>query len=199
MKATTCCATQHLTYVGLQPALVDFAVSAFVTLLVVVDPLGLVPSFISATPGFSEKDRDMVGLALFGDWVLRQRGIGLPAFQIAGGLLLFGVSYRMIFGDRPQKELRETGKAMSEHASDLAVFPVAIPLPAAPGSARDHSAALRQRPGDRAAVVLIVVVARVCAISAVCFSGPSWSHARWVALAMPFFSVCSVLLPFTSS
>ena len=59
--------------------------------------------------------------------MLRRLGIGLPAFQIDGGLLLL-VSYRMIFGDRPQKEVRETGKARSEHASDAAVFPLAIPL-----------------------------------------------------------------------
>jgi multiple antibiotic resistance protein len=68
----------------------------------------------------------MVGLALFGNWLLHQLGIVLPAFQTAGGLLLFGVSFRMMFGDRP--------KAMSEHASDVAVFPLAIPLMAGPGA-----------------------------------------------------------------
>jgi small neutral amino acid transporter SnatA (MarC family) len=70
-------------------ALADFAVSAFVTLLLGVDPVGLVPSFISATHCLPEKDRDMialrapviasvimVGLALFGNWLLHQLGIG---------------------------------------------------------------------------------------------------------------------------
>jgi multiple antibiotic resistance protein len=84
--------------------LVDFTISAFVTLLLVVDPVGLVPAFLSATHGMSGRDRRtiatrapliaaaiLVTLALCGNWLLRQLGIGIPAFQIAGGLLLFGV------------------------------------------------------------------------------------------------------------
>jgi multiple antibiotic resistance protein len=163
-------------------ALVDFAISAFVTPLVVVDPLGLVPSFVSATQGFSEKDREMIALrapvsasgnmvwlALFGSWILPSKlAIGLPAFQIAGGLLLFGVSYRMIFGDRPQRKLRETAKAtgarlgrgrLSAHHS----------AHGCPGSARDYFAALRQRSLNRAAVRVDLVIVVVCAVSAVCF------------------------------
>jgi multiple antibiotic resistance protein len=49
----------------------------------------------------------LVVIALVGNWLLRQLGIGIPAFQIAGGLLLFGVSYQMILGDRPHREARE--------------------------------------------------------------------------------------------
>ena len=125
--------------------LVDFAMSAFVTLLLVVDPIGLVPAFLSATHGLSERDRTtiairspliaaaiLVALALCGNWLLRQLGIGIAAFQIAGGLLLFGVSYGMIFGDRPHREARETDKALSEHVADIAVFPLATPLMAGP-------------------------------------------------------------------
>jgi multiple antibiotic resistance protein len=162
----------------------DFATSAFVTLLLVVDPVGLVPAFLSATNGLAEKDRDMialrspvialaikVGLALFGNWLLRQLGIGIAAFQIAGGLLLFGVSYQMIFGDRPQRELRETGKAMSEQASDVAVFPLAIPLMAGPGAI----ATILLLSGNAVSIahllVLIAVIALVCALCVVCFRG----------------------------
>ncbi len=127
--------------------MVDFAISAFVTLLLVVDPVGLVPAFLSATHGLTEQDRTKVAirspliaaailvmLALCGNWLLRQLGIGIAAFQIAGGLLLFGVSYRMIFGDRPHREARETDRATAEHVSDIAVFPLAIPLMAGPGA-----------------------------------------------------------------
>ena len=127
--------------------MVDFAMSAFVTLLLVVDPVGLVPAFLSVTYGMTEQDRTaiairspliaaviLVTLALCGNWLLRQLGVGIAAFQIAGGLLLFGVSYRMIFGDRPYREAREADRALSEHVSDIAVFPLAIPLMAGPGA-----------------------------------------------------------------
>ncbi len=127
--------------------MIDFALSAFVTLLLVVDPVGLVPAFLAATAGLAEKDKRaiavrapligagiLVVLALCGNWLLRQLGIGLAAFQIAGGLLLFGVSYGMIFGDRPYREAREADKALAENWSDIAVFPLAIPLMAGPGA-----------------------------------------------------------------
>ncbi len=76
----------------------------------------------------------LVVISLAGNRLLRQLAIGLPAFQIAGGLLLFGVSYQMIFGDRPHREAREADKATSQHASDVAVFPLAIPMMAGPGA-----------------------------------------------------------------
>ena len=127
--------------------MIDFALSAFVTLLLVVDPVGLVPAFLAVTTGMADKDKRaivlrapaiaasiLVVIALIGNWLLRQLGIGIPAFQIAGGLLLFGVSYRMIFGDRPHREAREADKALHENASDVAVFPLAIPLMAGPGA-----------------------------------------------------------------
>ena len=107
--------------------MIDFAMSAFVTLLLVVDPVGLVPAFLSAAHGLTEQDRTkiairspliaaaiLVMLALCGSWLLRQLGIGIAAFQISGGLLLFRVSYQMIFGDRPHREAREADKALSD-------------------------------------------------------------------------------------
>jgi multiple antibiotic resistance protein len=127
--------------------MIDFTLSAFVTLLLVVDPVGLAPAFLAATGGMPDKTKRTIALrapliaasilvviALIGNWLLRQLGIGIPAFQIAGGLLLFGVSYQMIFGDRPHREAREADKASSEHASDVAVFPLAIPMMAGPGA-----------------------------------------------------------------
>ena len=71
--------------------------SAFVTLLLVVDPVGPVPAFLAATHGLTEQARRtiairspliaaeiLVTLALCGNWLLRQLGIGIAAFQIAG-------------------------------------------------------------------------------------------------------------------
>src|SRR5262249_31384575 len=78
----------------------DFLISALVTLLVVVDPIGLVPSYLAITQGLPQSARRSVafratliaaailaGSALIGDWLLHTLSIGLPAFRIAGGLL----------------------------------------------------------------------------------------------------------------
>jgi multiple antibiotic resistance protein len=164
-------------------AVIDFATSAFVTLLLVVDPVGLVPAFLAATGGLGERDRVhiavrspliaaaiLVGLAVGGNWLLRQLQIGIPAFQIAGGLLLFGVSYRMIFGDRPHREMRETDKTLAEHVSDIAVFPLAIPLMAGPGAIAT-TLLLSSTAAAAAArlVVLIVIIVLVCLACMLCF------------------------------
>jgi hypothetical protein len=72
--------------------------------------------------------------ALLGNWFLAQLRIGLAAFQISGGILLFGVATRMIFGEHMRQESREAESAAREKIADLAAFPLAIPLIAGPGA-----------------------------------------------------------------
>jgi multiple antibiotic resistance protein len=163
--------------------MLEFALSAFVTLLLVVDPVGLVPAFLAATAGISEKDRRaivwrapliaasiLVVIALIGNWLLRQLGIGIPAFQIAGGLLLFGVSYRMIFGDRPHREAREADKALSEHASDIAVFPLAIPMMAGPGAIATTLLLSGDAGNAGRLAINIAIILLVCLLCMICFA-----------------------------
>src|SRR4029453_14168013 len=120
----------------------EFVFNAFVTLLVVIDPLGMAPIFGALTQGFSEKQKresairgTLLGalilyvFALVGDVLLDALGIGLPAFRIAGGLLLFLLSLDMVFA-RPSG-MRATSVREQEEDSyqqDISVFPLAIPL-----------------------------------------------------------------------
>jgi len=125
----------------------DFLISALVTLLVVVDPLGLIPAFLGITAGLPPPARRSVavrasliafvilaGAALAGDWLLRTLSISLPAFRIAGGLLLFSIASEMAFGVRITRQSETAGKAVEEHVRDIAAFPLAIPLMAGPGA-----------------------------------------------------------------
>ena len=125
----------------------DFAISALVTLFVVVDPVGLAPTFIAVTEGLPDRVRHdialrasiiagliLVGVALFGDWLFRALGISLPAFRIAGGLLLFAIAFEMVFGIRSRRESEAAEEAVEEHVRNLAAFPLAIPLLAGPGA-----------------------------------------------------------------
>src|SRR5689334_24392077 len=101
----------------------DFLVSALVTLFVVVDPVGLTPAFIGLTEGLPRTARRQValracliafailtGAALIGDWLLRALAISLPAFRIAGGLLLFSIASEMVFGLRITRQSEAAGK-----------------------------------------------------------------------------------------
>ena len=110
----------------------DFLVSALVTLFVVVDPVGLTPAFIGLTAGLPRSARRQVALracliafailagsALIGDWLLRMMAISLPAFRIAGGLLLFSIASEMVFGLRVTRQAEDrrqgAGRARAQH------------------------------------------------------------------------------------
>lgn len=163
----------------------DFLISAFVTLLVVVDPVGLVPTFLGITDGLSKNFRRqvalracliagaiLIGTALFGDWLLRRLGIGIPAFRIAGGLLLFAFAFEMVVGQRLERAVRDAEKAVEEHIHNMAAFPLAIPLMAGPGAITATillAGQANSRPewlGALLAVVVVVIAACLLAFLA---------------------------------
>jgi multiple antibiotic resistance protein len=118
-------------------------VSNFVLLWAVIDPIGTVPVFISATRGLPASDRTRValrasaiaaGILLFfivaGEAVLTAMGVPVLAFQIAGGIVLFLFALTMIFGEsKPESEADDVAKSQ-----DVAVFPLATPSIASPGA-----------------------------------------------------------------
>jgi multiple antibiotic resistance protein len=118
-------------------------ISAFITLLVVIDPIGLGPIFIGLTSGLDEPVRRKIALqasiiafcvlagsALIGERLLGWLGISLAAFRIAGGLLLFAIAFEMVFQRRTERKVDQTGQP----GTAMAAFPLAIPLMAGPGA-----------------------------------------------------------------
>jgi multiple antibiotic resistance protein len=124
------------------------AVHDFVTLLVIVDPLGTAVMFLGLTPHASARHRNgmawrgtllataiILAFAVAGQLLLDMMGISLAAFRIAGGLLLFLLATDMVFA--LHSGIRTTtGPEQEEaaHSRDVAVFPLAIPLLAGPGA-----------------------------------------------------------------
>lgn len=121
-----------------------FLISAFVTLFVVIDPIGLTPVFIALTPGLTAQQRRAIAIratviaagllflfAFLGEQVLGFIGISMPAFRIAGGILLFLTALDMLFERRTK---RREHQADVEEVPDPSVFPIAIPLIAGPGA-----------------------------------------------------------------
>jgi multiple antibiotic resistance protein len=126
----------------------DYLTSALVTLLVTVDPPGLAPIFLSLTRGMTAAERRQVAIraciiafaimaffALAGDVVLKALGVSLPAFRIAGGLLLFWIAFEMVFERRNDRKQATAETAITlDHIRNVAAFPLAIPLMAGPGA-----------------------------------------------------------------
>ena len=157
----------------------EYLVSAVVTLIVVVDPVGLVPTFLAVTTGIPGTARREValraaifagailaGTALVGDQLLRQLGITLPAFRIAGGLLLFSIASEMVFGVRIERQSRTAEQAVEEHERNIAAFPLAIPLMAGPG-ALTATVLLSGQAAFRP-LYLAILIGVIAAIAALC-------------------------------
>ena len=160
----------------------EFVISAMVTLLVVVDPIGLVPTFIGITHGLPAGARRsvalrasliaaavLIGAAFIGEWLLKTLAISLPAFRIAGGLLLFSIASEMVFGLRTQRQSQTAEQAVEERVRNIAAFPLAIPLMAGPGAITATVLLAGRSGGDITRLSLligvIVAVLLVCLIA----------------------------------
>jgi multiple antibiotic resistance protein len=153
--------------------------SAFVTLFVIMDPVGTVPLFLSLTGGYSPEAARRAArqavlvsfvvisvFAFFGQSILGYLHVSLPALQCAGGLLLLLVALELLTGrgDDPM----QTGDA------NVALVPLGTPLLAGPGaivatmvfSKRVHDL------GDFTAVGLAVIAVHLCIWAAMAFSVP---------------------------
>jgi multiple antibiotic resistance protein len=127
---------------------VNVIVTAFVTLFVIIDPIGLMPLFVAMTQGMDSKRRRIIALracitagalltlfGLFGEAVLGFVGISMPAFRIAGGVLLFLTALDMLFERRSKRRGDQAAEATAEDDfDDPSIFPLATPLIAGPGS-----------------------------------------------------------------
>ncbi len=159
----------------------EFLISALVTLVVVVDPIGLVPSYLAITHGLPPQSRRNValracviaavilaGTALIGDWLLRTLSISLPAFRIAGGLLLFSIASEMVFGVRIGRQSKEAEEAIEEHVRNVAAFPLAIPLMAGPGAITATILLAGRSGGEPLRLTILLTV--IAAVLAICFA-----------------------------
>jgi multiple antibiotic resistance protein len=149
-------------------------VTTFVTLFVVIDPIAVAPLFVALTRGMTEAQRRRIALrailiafgllALFGlagNALLAGVGIGLPAFRISGGLLLFLIAVDMLFERRTERRERRTE---TEDGPDPSVFPLAMPMIAGPGALATMILLATQYEGNTLALievnlVLVVVLA----------------------------------------
>lgn len=123
----------------------NFATTAFLTLFVIVDPVGLTSLFLGVTNGYTKEHRRstalravliaaaiLVAFLFAGGPLLEYIGVSIDALRIAGGLLLFKLAFDMVLGRRTRTTDDEEQEAHLR--DDVAVFPLAIPLIAGPGA-----------------------------------------------------------------
>ena len=122
----------------------EFLITSFVALFVIIDPIGLTPIFVALTQGMDQQLRRKIAIRaiavsgfvislfiLFGETVLGFIGISMPAFRVAGGILLFLTALDMLFQRRSERRENQTEDKIID---DPSVFPLAIPLITGPGA-----------------------------------------------------------------
>lgn len=155
--------------------MIELALSAFVTLFIVLDPPGMAPIFAALTENETDAARRRLAIrgtviagiilivfAFVGEWVLRMLGVTIEAFRIAGGLLLFLVAVDMLFAH--ETPLRRTTESEQEEATlrqDISVFPLAIPLIAGPGAMTTVVLLMQQAAGEPLVQAMTVAILAV--------------------------------------
>lgn len=148
--------------------------SAFVTLFVTIGPVDTAAVFTSLTKGVHHANRRSLAMravlaagavllvfAIVGNLVLGLLGVSLPAFQVAGGILLFLQALTLSFSRSGLSSISEGEQREAERPGDIAVFPLAFPLIAGPGSL-SAVVLLVGRAGGLAHVIAIIVLLGIC-------------------------------------
>jgi multiple antibiotic resistance protein len=149
---------------------VDAAIQAFLTLFVVIDPVGLVPAFVALVGDRSEALQRatarrailisaglLATFAIIGGPLLAYLGISVAALQVAGGILLFRIAVDMVFAQYRRETREEEVEAQTRE--DVSVFPLAIPLIAGPGALASILVLASGAHGDALEMGLILLMA----------------------------------------
>jgi multiple antibiotic resistance protein len=151
----------------------DEALQALVTLFASIGPIDTAPLFIALTAGAKAQVRQRIALqavlvgagvlllfALAGNRLLALLGVSLPAFRVAGGILLLLLAVDLLFAHPTGLSSITAGEEHeAERQADVAIFPLAVPLIAGPGSMTAVMLLMGRAGGDvlKAATVLAML------------------------------------------
>lgn len=178
-------------------ALVEYALLAFGSLFAIVNPVSAVPAFLAMTPRDSTQARQrmaataslvcagvLAAFAALGQSLFKVFGITLPAFQIAGGLVLLLVSLDMLRAQRsPVQETPDEAKEGLEK-DNIAITPLAVPMLSGPGAITTVILLESQARGFGEHLVLYAAVAGVSGLCYLVFSGAAQGAKRLSPIAL---------------
>jgi multiple antibiotic resistance protein len=171
--------------------MIDQLLKFFVTFLVVVEPIGVIPIFVAMTSGDTEAARRRMArkgvliagvifllFALGGGAFLRTLNISLDAFRIFGGLLLFLIALEMVFARPSGSRTSITEEQEGMQRTDISVFPLAFPFIAGPGSLATILLAFgpaSNHPALLVGLLICVFVSLVCVLLTLYLAAPIMS------------------------
>lgn len=150
----------------------EFALSAFVTLFLIIDPFANMPIFVGLLERFSPERRAatvrkahvialavMLVFTLAGEAILDFFGVEVYALRIAGGILLFIIALEMLFARRTRTEHSEAEEEEARTLDRIAASPMAVPLMTGPGAITTGILLWHSAPtlGDQGLLLLAIV------------------------------------------
>ncbi len=162
--------------------MISFILQIFSGFLAIMNPIGNVPVFVSLVEEFDESTRKKVAqkavvaafiiCALFviaGNFIFRFFGITLPAFRIAGGILVFLIAYHLLRG-KPSRQ-HHPGEEEHEEADpdSIAITPLATPILSGPGTITTAMSFAGARTHFYDLILILAVFAVVCLFTYLCF------------------------------
>lgn len=166
---------------------VRFAATAFATAITIIDPIGMIPMTLGATARVSPQRRNaiidqavlvaggvMLVMGVVGQAILNYLGITLPAFMIAGGILLFLIAIDMLFARPTGAKRTEAEEREAAEGENPAVFPLAIPMISGPGTIATVLLLVNLSHGDRLDLVIVAAAyAAALLVTWLCMRGSS--------------------------
>ena len=165
---------------------------AFSSLFVIVDSVGTIPAFLAMTPSNSPEERMrmarlacliaagiLVFIALSGMAIFKLFGITLPAFQIAGSLVLLLIAHDMLRARRSAVKEMAAEKEAGVQKEDIAITPLAVPMLAGPGAITTTILLRNKAESAPQIVALLVCVLAVCYVSYIILKLAA-QGSRWV-------------------
>jgi multiple antibiotic resistance protein len=164
-----------------------FVATAFATAITIIDPIGMIPMTLAATARVSPARRNKIvdqavlvaaGIMLFmgvvGRVLLHYLGITLPAFMIAGGILLFLIAIDMLFARPTRAKRTEAEEREAAEGENPAVFPLAVPMIAGPGTIATVLLLVNLSRGDRVDLTIVAIAYGVALfVTWLCMRGSS--------------------------
>ncbi len=157
---------------------VKFIATAFATAFTIIDPIGMIPMTLSTTARVSSQRRNQIvdqavlvaaGVILFmglvGRTLLGYLGITLPAFMIAGGILLFLIAIDMLFARPTGAKRTEAEEKEGAEAENPAVFPLAVPMITGPGTIATVLLLVNLSHGDRFDLLMVTLAYAVALLA----------------------------------
>jgi len=172
--------------------MIEFTLLAFSSLFVIVDPIATVPAFLAMTPHDTPASRVrmarlacfvtagmLVAFAWVGKWIFKLLGITLPAFQMAGSIVLLLVALDMLKAQRSRVQETDEETFAGASKDDIAITPLAVPMLAGPGAITTAILLHGQADAWGKQLGLLLAILAVCTVSYVIFR-VSASGARWL-------------------